>query len=239
MQLNLLKFVLQRSHVLLLFEELLGHVGKGALFIFLDLFHALVDRVFPLVQLFVLVLQVDETATQPDNTHALIVVTGILVACTRDDFFEEDGVFVKAFKLFLSRVELMLLAIDILTELLDCLLVLKSRLIQFLESCILFLPLRLVLLDLFFVSCDSRKHFPLALQELLLFPIQLSRLGNDVFLLLSETLINRSLFALFLEEADSLQGTLTLHDKGSDAGQILISNLGLRVLAQVLVDAVE
>ena len=60
------------------------------------------------------------------------------------------------------------------------------------------------------------QHPPLALEELLLFPVQLRRLRNDVLLLLSETLINGTLLALLLEKAHGLQGPLALHDEGPD-----------------------
>ena len=77
------------------------------------------------------------------------------------------------------------------------------------------------------------------LQELLLLVIKLLSLSNDVFLLVGETLVDLSLFSLFLEEANSLERTLALHNEGSHSGQVLVADLRLGVLAHALVDTIE
>ena len=69
--------------------------------------------------------------------------------------------------------------------------------------------------------------------------VELFRLGNDVFFLLSETLINLALLPLLLQQAHRLQRALALHDERPHARQILVGNLRFRVLAEVLVDSVE
>ena len=115
----------------------------------------------------------------------------------------------------------------------------KCSLVQLLQPCIFFLPLRLILLDLLLIGRNRCKHFPLALQELLLLPIQLGGLRDDILLLLRETLINGSLLTFLLQKAHRLKWTLTLNDKGPDTRQIFICDLGLRVLAQILIDSIE
>ena len=79
----------------------------------------------------------------------------------------------------------------------------------------------------------------LSLQELLLFIIELLSLGDDVLFLLSETLVNLAFFPFLLEQAHCLQRTLALDNKRPHPCQILISDLGLGIFAQVLVDAIE
>jgi len=88
-QLNSLQLVLKHRHVLLLLKQFSGHVCKGMLLIFLHLLHALVDGILPIVELFVLILQVNETAAKSLDVHVSTVVTGILVACPVDNFHKE------------------------------------------------------------------------------------------------------------------------------------------------------
>ena len=88
-QLNSLQLVLKHRHVLLLLKQFSGHVCKGMLLIFLHLLHALVDGILPIVELFVLFLQVDESVAKSIDSHVSIVVTGILVACPVDNFHKE------------------------------------------------------------------------------------------------------------------------------------------------------
>ena len=84
--------MLEHCHVLLLFEELLGHFGEDALLILLDLLHPFVDLILPIIQLFVLFLQVDETAAKTLDTHTLIIIASVFVACARDDLLQEVSV---------------------------------------------------------------------------------------------------------------------------------------------------
>ena len=79
----------------------------------------------------------------------------------------------------------------------------------------------------------------LSFQELLFLLVELLGFGDDLLLLLGETLINFTLLALFLQKSDGLKGPLTLDYEGTDASEVLVGDLGLRVLAHVLVDAVE
>jgi len=76
--------------------------------------------------------------------------------------------------------------------------VVKLGSLEFGEPLVFLLSFFLVLFYLFLVCGYSRQNFALSLQELLFFPIKLGGFGNDVFLLLCETLIDFSLFALLL-----------------------------------------
>ena len=116
---------------------------------------------------------------------------------------------------------------------------LKRGSIQCFESLIFLLSFLLVLKYLLFVGCDVGKYLPLSLQKLLLLIIELLRLRNNVLFLLGELLVNSSLFAFFLEQSDGLKWTLALYDKGPDSGQILVTDLRVRVLAHILVDPIE
>ena len=142
-------------------------------------------------------------------------------------------------KLALPILQFHLLLVDALLQLLNCLLVVERSCIQRLEPLVLFLALLLVLEDLLLVGGDVGENLALPLQELLLLVVELFGLGDDVLFLLGELLVNGSLFPLLLEQADGLQGALALHDEGADPRQILITDLRVRVLAHVLVDAVE
>ena len=115
----------------------------------------------------------------------------------------------------------------------------QRRLIELLQALVLLLALLLVLENLGLVSCDRGKNLTLSLQELLLFIIELLSLGDDILFLLGETLVDLTLFPFLLEQAHSLQGTLALDNERPHPCQILISDLGLGILAQVLVDAIE
>ena len=155
-QLNSLQLVLEHCHVLLLLKQFSSHVCKSMLLIFLYLLHALVYGILPVVELFVLSLQVDETFFKCLDSHVSIIVTDILVACPFDNFLKELCVLAQISELTLPLVKFLLLAIYVLTELLNILLVLYCCLVQLLESGILLFPLRLVLLDLLFVGSDGR-----------------------------------------------------------------------------------
>ena len=116
---------------------------------------------------------------------------------------------------------------------------LESRLVELLQSFVFLLALLLIFQDLLLVSGDCCQHLSLTLQELLLLLIELLGLSNDVLLLLGETLVDLPFLPFFLEQSHGLEGALALDDKRSHSGQVLVADLGLRVLAHVLVDAVE
>ena len=118
-------------------------------------------------------------------------------------------------------------------------LILSSGLIELFETLIFLLSLLLILKDLLLVGSDTRQNFPLLLEEVLLLLIKLLRLGDDLFFLLSETLVDLALLPLFLQKAHSLKRPGALYDKRSNPSQILIADLRLWVLADVLVDTVE
>jgi len=79
----------------------------------------------------------------------------------------------------------------------------------------------------------------LLLHELGLLLVKLFGSLDDLLLLLSETVIDLTLFLFFLEQADSLERSLTLHNEGTDLVQLFRCDLVLGVLLQVLVDALE
>jgi len=89
------------------------------------------------------------------------------------------------------------------------------------------------------VVVDRLGHLLLKYRKLLLLLVQLFSFGDDLFLLTGETLINFSLLPLLLQQPDSLQGSLTLHNKGTHLVQILIADLRFRVLRDVFVDPSE
>ena len=118
-------------------------------------------------------------------------------------------------------------------------LILSGCRIELFETLILLLSLLLILEDLLLVGSDTRQNFPLLLEEVLLLLVKLLCLCDDLFFLLSETLVDLALLPLFLQKAHSLQRPGALYDKRSNPGQILITDLRLRVLTDVLVDTVE
>ena len=75
---------------------------------------------------------------------------------------------------------------------------LQRCLIELLQTLVFLLTLLLVLQDLCLVCCNRGQDLTLPLQELLLFIVELLGLGDDVLFLLGETLVDLTLFSLFL-----------------------------------------
>ena len=78
-------------------------------------------------------------------------------------------------------------------------LILCGGLIELFETFILLLSLLLILEDLLLVGSDACQNFPLLLQEVLLLLIKLLSFVDNLFFLLSETLVDLSLLPLFLQ----------------------------------------
>ena len=127
LQLNSLKIVLESCHFLLLLMQLLSHLPKGTLFIFFHLLHSLVNAVFPLIELFVFVLQVNETAMKSFDSHALSVVAGIFVSRPAHNSLEKLGILVQIAELSLSIIKLLLLLLDMIAHCIDYFLVFECR----------------------------------------------------------------------------------------------------------------
>ena len=187
-------------------------------------------------ELLFLVFQVNETPSQTFNTQVVVIV-GILIVV--NDFLEELGILLQVSQLSLSLFKTALLTVDALNEMFNCLLVLVCGRGELLQSFIFLLSFLLIPQDSLLVGCDIGEYLSLFFQKLLLLLVQLLGPGDDVFFLLSETLVDLSLLSFLLEESDGLEWALTLHHEGSDSSQIFIIDLGLRVLAHVLVDPVE
>ena len=85
-----------------------------------------------------------------------------------------------------------------MAEQLNVLLVVSRRSLELLEPLIFLLSFLLILEDLLLVSSDGGKNLSLSLQKLLLLLVKLLSFGDNLLLLLGETLIDLSLLALFL-----------------------------------------
>jgi len=80
LKLDLLQLLLEASHNLLLRQELLGHLSEGALLIFLNLLHALINRILAVVQLLIFVFQVNEAASEAFNAETVVIVNVFIVS---------------------------------------------------------------------------------------------------------------------------------------------------------------
>jgi len=80
----------------------------------------LVDRVFASVQLFVLVLEIDEPASESFNAKGIVLINVLVVG---DHFLQEVGVLAKIDQLFLPVIKFVFLLVDRLSQRFDCLLV--------------------------------------------------------------------------------------------------------------------
>ena len=96
-------------------------------------------------------------------------------------------------------VQLVLLLVDALSQPFYRLLMLKRGSVERFEPLILLFSFLLILQDLLLVRSDVSQDFSLTFKELFLLVIELLGLCNDVFFLLSETLVDFSLFALLLQ----------------------------------------
>jgi len=160
LKLDLLQLLLEASHNLLLRQELLGHLSEGALFIFLNLLHALINRILAVVQLLIFVFQVNEAAAEAFNAETVVIVYVFIVS---DHLFQEVRIFAQVAQLALPVLKLELLFVDVLPQLLDCLLVLERRLVKLLQTLVFLFALRLVLHDLLLVCRYRSKHLSLPL----------------------------------------------------------------------------
>ena len=92
--------------MLLLLIELTGHFGESLPLSLADILTLLVDLCLPLLQLFVLVLEVDESAAEPFDLRAL---TQCFVC---DDVLKEVSIDLMAFKLSFPFFDLVSLLFD-------------------------------------------------------------------------------------------------------------------------------
>ena len=56
---------------------------------------------------------------------------------------------------------------------------------------------------------------------------------------MGELIINLTLLSLLLQKSDGLQWSLRLHHECSDLIQVIVTNLGFLIFANVLVDSTE
>ena len=236
LHLDVLDLKLQRGHLALLVVELGRHGRQLLPLVLLHLLHGLVNVFLLVVQLFVFVFKVYEAPAQTFDAEAVVVVDVLVV---HHHLLQELGILPQVAKLTLPRVKSMLLLVDLLPQLLDGLLVFERSLVQLLESLVLLLALLLVLQDGLLVGRDARQDLLLPLNEGLLLFVELLGAGDDVLLLRGETLVDLSFLPFFLQEADGLERALALDDEGSDAGEVLVADLRVGVLAHVLIDPTE
>ena len=161
----------------------------------------------------------------------------LLVLAFGDDLLQELVELLVLLELVLLHLQLLALVLQLLLQVDDLLLLALDG----------FLLLgQFVLLDLAFVSVlgDDRDllahvldHGLLFLFELVLAPLQLLRLLDDVLLLSGELLVCLAFFSLFLQETHCLEGTLALDDVGTHLVEVVVVDFGLGVLLDTLVDA--
>ena len=163
---DFLDFTLQAGHLTLSFVKYGRHLGKLSALVFFDLLDAVIDLNLTIVELLVLLLEIDETASESLDAHIAILVKVFVIS---HDLLKEVCVLLEFFKLLLPAVQLQSLFVNALFKFLNSSLVISCSLCQLLESLVFLLALLLILENSLLVNGQRGQDLSLTLNELLLF----------------------------------------------------------------------